>query len=232
MGFKLVTKVSSKKHPLAAHRSVPVKKKKGRAAHRKRQGRADRLANAKSRYSRQLVVHGDPRELGADDKRQAALEYRIQGHSEASIADILGVSQQRVSQMLKEVLEEKTAAIMEMGEHLRTMELERIDRLILAWYMAAQKDPRASDVLLRWIERRHKILPGLEVSRSEMSGPGGTPIRLSASSLDITKLGNHPDGDRLLANLEEIISIAGPKVKLPEDELPAIEHKPKSKRVN
>lgn len=239
---------------LAARRSIPVKPKlmgRARSKFRKkrlpgprdakgtrdpvsgvRYGRTKHCTPSPSRYSRPLVIQGDPRELAADDKRQAALEYRIQGHSEASIGIILGVTQGRVSQMLKEVLEEKTEAIATMGENLRTMELERIDRLILAWYMKAQKDPRASDVLLRWIERRHKILPGLEISRSEMSGPNGAPIRLTASSLDITKLGNHPDAARLLENLEEIVMIAGPQVKLDKEELPALEHKSKSKKVN
>jgi predicted transcriptional regulator len=245
---KLIVMKSNGESPLVARRSLPAAKKLGRARNRVRSkkrikpgtrdengiryGSTKNKTRSPSRFNRPLVITGDPRDLGADDKRQAALEYRLMGHSEASIADIIGVTQGRVSQMLKEVLQEKTDAIMEMGEHLRTMELERIDRLILAWYIRAQKDERAASVLLSWIERRHKILPGLEISRSEMSGPGGAPIRLSASSLDITKLGNHEDGERLLANLEEIIMIAGPQVKLPENELPVIEHKRKIKNVN
>jgi hypothetical protein len=135
-----------------------------------------------------------------------------------------------VSQLLKEELTQIREDNEELGDQLRTMELERIDRMILAWYKKARVDPRSSEVLLHWIERRHKILPGLEITRSEMGGINGGPIRLSASALDITKLGSHKDGDRLLANLEEIMRIAGPRVTLPDDELPALEHKSKKVR--
>jgi predicted transcriptional regulator len=164
-------------------------------------------------------------ELSTADKRRAALELRIEGHSEYDIAVALGVTQPRVSQYLKEELTAINEQNALMSDQLRDMELERIDRMILAWYKKAKKDPRASDVLKGWIERRHKILPGLEVSRNEMGGIGGGPIRLSASAIDITKL-----NERQLANLEEIMRIAGPKVQLPEDELPALEHDPPKKK--
>jgi len=186
----------------------------------------------KTNGKKSVVIQGDAATLSTEDKKQAALELRIEGHSEYDIGIALGLTQGRISQMLKEVLQEKTDAIMELSENLRSLELERLDRLILAWYNAALHDTRSLDGLMRIIERRHKILPGLEITRSEMSGVNGTPIRLSASSIDITKLGTHPDGDRLLANLEEIIMIAGPRVTLPKEELPAIEHKRKMKNVN
>lgn len=178
-----------------------------------------------------ITKHAVPAKLSAEDRRREALNMRIEGHSEYDIGVALGVTQGRVSQMLKEELTIIREDSEQLSDELRTMELERIDRMILAWYRAAKKDPRAADVLLRWIERRHKILPGLEVSRNEMGGIGGGPIRMSSSSsIDITKLGDHRDGDRLLANLDEILRIAGPAVNLEKDELPAIEHKPKKDR--
>lgn len=168
---------------------------------------------------RNVTKSADPVKLSVEDKRRAALELRIEGHAVYDIGVALGVTPGRVSQLLKEELTSIREQNEELGDELRVMELERIDRMILSWHIAAKKDPRAADVLLRWIERRHKILPGLEISRSELSGPGGAPIRLSASTIDITKL-----NERQLSNLEEIMRIAGPKITLPEDELPALEH--------
>jgi DNA-binding CsgD family transcriptional regulator len=215
------------------HVNLPAPKSKyAKGRHLKRKTSVTAQRTRKMAPRRQNITkHANPEKLSTEDKKQAILELRIEGHSEYDIGVVFGISQARVSQLLKDILTEKTEAVAEMGDQLRTMELERIDRMILAWYRAAKKDPRAADVLLRWIERRHKILPGLEVSRNEMGGIGGGPIRMSSSSsIDITKLGDHRDGDRLLANLDEILRIAGPQVELEKDELPAIEHKPKKDR--
>jgi len=158
------------------------------------------------------IKQGDAKKLDSADKRQAALELRLEGYSEYDIAEMLGVTQGRVSQMLKEVLEIKSEMNAMLGEEVRTMELERIDRMILAWYKRAKQDPRASDTLHKWIERRHKILPGIEITRQEISGANGGPIRLTSSHIDITKLNT-----RQLANLEEILLVAGPKNDIPDD---------------
>lgn len=220
------TRYKRSKTPPRARVSVPagaIKRTRVSAKFRKRN-------RAKSRYNRPMILQGDLRDLNSDDKRQACLEYRLMGYSEYDIGVALGVSQPRVSIMLKEVLQEKSAAIQEMGEELRAMELERIDRMILAWFKAAHsgKDPRASEVMLRWVERRHKIL-GLDITR--IIGTNGA-VRMGATSIDLVKLGNHKDCDRLLANLEEIMNIAGPQSTLPDDELPAIEHKRPMKTIN
>jgi hypothetical protein len=176
---------------------------------------------------RGIVVGADIPKMDLETKRINAFELLLEGHSQYDIGVALGVTQARISQILKDVLEEKSAQVEEMLPHVRAMELERINRMIVAWYKAAKKDPRASDTLLRWIERRHKILPGMEITRNEMGGIGGGPIRLSASAIDITKL-----NERQLANLEEIMRVAGPKVQLPEDEfeMPALEHDPPKKK--
>lgn len=174
---------------------------------------------------RNVVKQADGTKLSVEDKRRAALELRIEGHSEYDIGVALGVTAGRVSQLLKEELTSIREQNEELGDTLRTMELERIDRMILSWHIAAKKDPRAADVLLRWIERRHKILPGLEITRNEMGGIGGGPIRMSATNIDITKL-----NERQLQNLEEIMRVAGPKINLPEDELPALESDVHKKR--
>jgi hypothetical protein len=163
--------------------------------------------------SMQTAIQGRIGTLGATDKRQAALELRLQGVAEHDIAVALKVSQPRVSQLLKEVLTEKTEAIREMGEDLRTLELERCDRMIFHWYLPAQKDARSADVLIKWVERRHKI-SGMEISRSDIRVTEG--LKVGAGSFDLAKLAEHPDAERLFRNMEELQRIAGPQ--LPEDE--------------
>lgn len=184
--------------------------------------------NPRSKDAKKTVIQGDINTISSSQKKQIALDMRLSGHSEWDIAKALNVSQPRISQILKEILIERTQAIAEMGDELRTLELERLDVMMLAWYAKAQQDTRALEGFLRIMERRNKLM-GLEISRTELSGPNGAPIRMTSSSIDLSKLGKHADGDRLLANLEEIMMIAGPKVDIPKDELPALEHKPKEK---
>lgn len=196
---------------------------------RKKPGQPRRTSLRKlSTHSREMVLQTDPQKLSSEDKRQAALELRIEGHAEQDIANALGVTQSRVSQMLREVLEDKRIAMEQMAPELRTMELERLDRLILAWFGPAKKDPRSADVLHKFIAQRHKIL-GIEITN--VIGTNGA-LHMGASSIDLNKLGQHADGDRLLANLEEIMQLAGPQVDLPENQLPALEHRPQMKTVN
>lgn len=160
----------------------------------------------------QNAIQARIKELGAIDRRQAALELRLQGIAEYDIAKALGVTQSAVSQMLGKVLAQKTESIRLMGDDLRTLELERCDRMIFHWYLPARKDPRSADVLLHWVERRHKI-SGMEISRSDIRV---NDLRVSAGDLDLKKLEAHPDAERLFKNMEELWAVAGPT--LPEDE--------------
>jgi hypothetical protein len=148
--------------------------------------------------------------LSVADKRQAALEMRIEGHAIEDIATALRVSPGRVSQMIGEILCQKTEETRRLGDTLRAMELERIDRMMLHWYPRAKKDCKAAAVLLHWTERRHKLL-GLEISKHELFGPGGGPVCVTASSLDLSKL-----SEEQLHQLEEIVRTAGPR--LPTDQ--------------
>jgi hypothetical protein len=146
--------------------------------------------------------------LSVVDKRQAALELRLQGHAIADIATALSVSPGRVSQLIGEVLCEKAEAINAMASELRVLELERIDRLILHWYQRAKTEIEAAEVLLHWTQRKHKLL-GLD---GGCPAAGGAPIRVSASALDLTKL-----SEQELGWLENIVSKAGPRLP-PSDE--------------
>ena len=178
-----------------------------------------RLATAKKGHNQTKHV---PKAVEVQSKRQMALEMRIEGHSEHDIAESLGVSQQRVSQYLTDILMQKAALTEAQAPIARELELERIDRMTLAWYKKAKIDPRASEVLLKWIERKHKI-QGLDISKTQLMGEGGGPIRINASAIDITRL-----DDEELQWLERIIKKAGPSLPKDGDKLPALEHKPKA----
>lgn len=147
-----------------------------------------------------------------EDQRAFIWEKRLEGHSQYDIGRELGITQARVSQLLKESYELKRSTRLETADDVIEMELERIDRMIFAWWRRASKEERASEVYLKWVERRHKVL-GIEISKTELSGRGGGPLQISATNIDITKL-----NDQELEWLEIIWRKAGPKVRLPEDE--------------
>lgn len=152
------------------------------------------------------LKHGSIKQQKIQSNKHDIVDLRIAGHSEQDIADALGISQQRVSQLLKETLEERKAQTADLTEHYVDMELRRIDFQILAWHKAARHDPRASDVYLSWVERRHKLL-GLDITKQDINVRGGG-VRINASEIDLSKL-----NDQQLIWLEEIMRIAGPKIE-------------------
>lgn len=160
-------------------------------------------------YGRRRAAVNSIGVIAAEDQRAYVWEKRLEGHSQQDIADALQITQGRVSQILSEAYSLKREARSETTEDIIEMELERIDRMILAWYKRASKQERASEVYLKWVERRHKIL-GIDISKTELSGRGGGPLQITASNIDITKL----DEEEIMW-LERIVLKAGPK--LPED---------------
>jgi hypothetical protein len=186
---------------------------------RKTSVKANRDHKVVNRVSRRPV-----RELSTDQKRLAAYELRIEAHSIPDIAKALGVSVSRASQYIEEAGRANDEERQRLAPQVLQLELDRTDRIILAWYPRARKAlskgaNKAADVLLKWLERKDKLL-GLYVNRNEWSGPGGGPIQITASHLDLTKL-----NDEELGWLEVIVRKAGPNTALPSaEELPALEH--------
>jgi predicted transcriptional regulator len=170
------------------------------------------LKSKKDRYRVSIKRREATSSIGVmtmEDQRGFVWEKRLEGHSQADIAKALQITQSRVSQILAEAYAMKRAARTESTEDIIEMELERVDRMIFAWWKRASKEERASEVYLKWVERRHKVL-GIDISRTELSGRGGGPLHITASNIDITKL-----NDEELEWLEKIWKKAGPK--LPED---------------
>ena len=146
-----------------------------------------------------------PKKLQMEEQREAIYELRLQGHSLYDIGEARNLSVSRVCEILKEVYERKVAINDETLENVRTLDLERIDRMILSWYARARVDTRASETYHMWLDKRHKLL-GLNINRTELSGAGGGPLEINASRLDLSKL-----SDEQLGWLEVIMQVAGPQ---------------------
>lgn len=108
-----------------------------------------------------------------------------QDKSMTQIAEYLGVTTGRVSQMLSEEYEAKNIQVAEMAKQALIKEIERIREFAEATFKRSKKDPRMADTLARWLERHDKLL-GLYVSRNEVSGPGGSALRMNATQIDMS----------------------------------------------
>lgn len=177
-----------------------------------RKHKAKSVKSKKDRYRVSVKRRESTSSIGVmtmEDQRGFVWEKRLEGHSQQDIAKALSITQARVSQILAEAYAMKRAARTESTEDIIEMELERVDRMIFAWWKKATTQERASEVYLKWVERRHKVL-GIDISKTELSGRGGGPLQITASNIDITLL-----NDEELEWLEKIWKKAGPK--LPED---------------
>lgn len=96
-------------------------------------------------------------EVNAHDKQQKALELRKAGVSYAAIAKQLGYrgpsgAHAAVAAALKKTLQEP-------ADEVRTLELERLDAMLLAiWRQVKEGNHGAIDRALRILERRAKLL--------------------------------------------------------------------------
>lgn len=109
----------------------------------------------------------------AAEKRLRAFELRKQGHAYRSIGREIGVSVAMAFRYVNETLEElKSTALVE-AEHLRNMELERLDGMLAGlWPAASSGDPQSVAAALRIGERRAKLL-GLDAPTKLAGHDGG-----------------------------------------------------------
>lgn len=102
-------------------------------------------------------------------RKARALELRIEGYSQAEIAQLLGVNQSTVSRMIKGALQERAAKGV---DGLRELEQERVDALQkVMWKHAKQGDTHAAAVVTRLLDRRAKLL-GLDAARDGAGAAG------------------------------------------------------------
>ena len=131
------------------------------------------------------------RRVKATEKQRQALELRKAGASYDEIARKIGYRSK--SGAYKAVTSALNKMLKEPAEELRTLEMARLDRLLVGvWGAAVQGNQGAIDRVLRILERRAKLL-GLDApQRRELSGPGGGPI----------EVGNMTDDERIARIVE------------------------------
>lgn len=96
------------------------------------------------------------------ERERDALELRKGGATYAEIADRLGITESGAYRAVRRALSKLAELSLEEATELRTLELERLDRLLLAvWPTAIQGHLGAIDRAERLIGRRARIL-GIE----------------------------------------------------------------------
>jgi hypothetical protein len=116
-------------------------------------------------------------------RERDAIRYRLAGATYADIAEKLGVSEVGAYKIVKRVLEREAKETAERGQEIRSVEVKRLDALlVMSWKRAAQGDLGAVDRILRIMERRARLL-GLD-SPERIEHSGALTIELLDSVLD------------------------------------------------
>lgn len=138
------------------------------------------------------------------DNVDKALAMRLQGHSIAQIAEKLDLTSGRISQMLSERFQIIRENSEQNAQTLYTMELSRLDALMLAqWPQRA--NAKNAQVLLNIMARRHALL-GIDAPTKVDANVRNIDAGLSVGpQLDLSKL-----DDEEIMWLERIILKAGP----------------------
>jgi len=115
----------------------------------------------------------------AAERKAKALDLRIQNKTHREIAEELGVTPQAVSKMLKSALADLCAVSAERAEHVRQMELERLDKMAAGLRAQAELgNPKAVYASIAVMNRRSQLL-GLDApskEQHEVFGKDGAPI--------------------------------------------------------
>jgi hypothetical protein len=112
-----------------------------------------------------------------------AIRYRLAVATYADIAVKLGLSEVGAYKIVKRVLEREAKETAERGQEIRSVEVKRLDALlVMSWKRAAQGDLGAVDRILRIMERRARLL-GLD-SPERIEHSGALTIELLDSVLD------------------------------------------------
>lgn len=118
--------------------------------------------------------------LKGREREQAAVKLRMGGATYDEIGSSLGITAPTAYRAVKRAIGRVIAKTSEDADQLRTLELQRLDKLLLAlWPRASRGDDAAVDRVLRVMERRAK-LRGLDAP-VQVSGPGGGPIAVKAT---------------------------------------------------
>lgn len=118
-----------------------------------------------------------PATLNTEELRSKVLELRRQGLGYEAIAKQVGCSVSTANRAVAARLQELRDQAPEDTQAVRDIELQRLDESAAALHSKVLAgDPRATDVYLRVMERRARLL-GLDAPvRSELTGAEGAPL--------------------------------------------------------
>jgi len=123
-----------------------------------------------------------PKMVIAAQRRVQALELRKAGYTYEQIGVALGISSQAAYKHVVKALGVINEKLSEATEELRTLEVQRLDRLFEVMYKKAEKgDMNAIDRCVRLMERRAKLL-GLDAPAKQEIGLDST---ISINFVDI-----------------------------------------------
>ena len=128
-----------------------------------------------------------PKMVTAAQRRVQALELRKAGYTYEQIGVALGISSQAAYKHVVKALGVINEKLSEATEELRTLEVQRLDRLFEVMYKKAEKgDMNAIDRCVRLMERRAKLL-GLDAPAKQEIGLDST---ISINFVDIVNGSN------------------------------------------
>lgn len=133
------------------------------------------------------------------ERQRQALELRKAGASYDQIARQLGYSNE--SGAYKAIQTVLQATVQEPSDEMRTLELKRLDQMLIGLWPDAQRGHQgAVDRALKIMERRAAYL-GLDApKRSELSGPDGGPIEVD--QVNVVTLSDEERDARIFAVVE------------------------------
>ena len=122
-------------------------------------------------------------EVKAYERQKEALSLRLVGLSYDAIAERLEFANRSGAFRAVQAALKKT--LQEPADELRTLELERLDSMLLPMMAQAKKGNQgAVDRVLRIMERRAKLL-GLDApTKQEVTGKDGGPLVIAIGGLD------------------------------------------------
>ena len=142
--------------------------------------------------------------LGRKARRAQVVALRKKGATLQAIADEMGFTKARASQIVRQEIEALAAVTEADARVLREMELQRLDAIQLRLWPTLEGDTEANRTsaareILRCMERRAKLL-GLDAPEPihpDLPAPGGAPV------LNVTIGGDRAERVVALGNLEE-----------------------------
>lgn len=142
----------------------------------------------------------EARSIAALERRRTALELRKRGFAYSEIADHLGVTRQAVHQMVKKGIAEILDETRESAEEVRTLELERLDRMFMRLYKEAMPshpdaivNHKAIETMLKIMDRRSKLM-GLDApSKHEVMTIDQLDAQIAALETELAQNDSAPE---------------------------------------